>query len=92
MPKHYNKKVKKLEKSMGAEYRAVKKTKRDSKSTVKSHQKDLAKIAGTVAAKKAGKKLPANKNERIAGRNANITANAYDKAKAKTMKSFKKAK
>ena len=58
----------------------------------KSHQKDLAKISGTTAAIKAGKKLPeAGRNERIGGRNAKITSTAYDKAKAKTLKSFKKS-
>ena len=61
--------------------------------SAKSHQKDLAKISGTTAAIKAGKKLPeAGRNERIAGRNAKVTITAHDKAKAKTLKSFKKSK
>lgn len=61
--------------------------------SAKTHQKDLAKISGTVAAVKAGKKLPeAGRNERIAGRNAKVTIAAYDKAAKKTTKSFGKSK
>jgi hypothetical protein len=60
------------------------------KASARSHQGDLAKISGMTAAVKAGKKLPkAGRNERIGGRNAKITSTAYDKAKAKTLKSFK---
>lgn len=58
-----------------------------------SHQKDLAKISGTTAAIKAGKKLPkAGRNERVAGKNATVTLSAAKKAESKTLKSFGKSK
>ena len=72
------------------EYKIAKKIKRDSQPTVKLHQKDLAKISGTTAAKAKSKKLPKDKgNERIAGRNAGKVQTAYKKAVKKTLKSFK---
>ena len=63
------------------------------KASAASHQKSLAKIAGTTAAIKAGKNLPKQEgrfiNERIAGRNARITSTAANKAEKRTLKSFK---
>jgi hypothetical protein len=60
------------------------------KASAASHQKGLARIAGTTAAVKAGKNLPeAGRNERIGGRNAQITIAAFEKALKQTLKSFK---
>jgi hypothetical protein len=63
------------------------------KASAASHQKSLAKIAGTTAAIKAGKNLPKQEgrfiNERIAGRSARITSTAANKAEKRTLKSFK---
>jgi len=82
----------KLKKAAAAKA-AAKKASSPMKSSAASHQKSLAKIAGTTAAIKAGKNLPKQEgrfiNERIAGRNARITSTAANKAEKRTLKSFK---
>jgi CRISPR/Cas system CSM-associated protein Csm4 (group 5 of RAMP superfamily) len=79
------KRIKEIEKSMSAEFRAVRKSKRDSKQTVKSHQKDLAKVAGKTAAKNKATAMKKAKQRGV----LDATGAAKTKAERRTLRSFK---